>query len=159
MGAQYINYVGPPQNDIWEVGQQTTDVAGNQWLCTGRGFAQQPGTTFELLNGTPAPPAAASVVAPSYSAQTASVAIVVQNTLGTGAEFVGYFTGAASVATFRVGVGPTSPPPTTTVTTTANVGAAPAVGLYTVSCIRSGRVLLFISGNTSERSKRASNRP
>ena len=65
-----------------------------------------------------APPNAASVYAPaSYTAATASVATVVQNTLGYDAQFVAYFQGAASVATVQIGVGATSPPPVVTVAT------------------------------------------
>src|ERR1039458_2975138 len=44
------------------------------------------------------PPSSASV-ATGYGANTASVAPIVQNTLGYDALFVGYFQGAASVAT------------------------------------------------------------
>ena len=65
-----------------------------------------------------APPNAASVYAPaSYTAQTASVATIVQNTLGYDAQFVAYFQGAASVATVQIGTGATSPPPVVTVAT------------------------------------------
>lgn len=74
--------------------------------------------SLQVPNIVTAPPSAASVYAPaSYTAQTASVATVLQNTLGYDAMFVAYFQGAASVASFQVGVGPTSPPPTTTVAT------------------------------------------
>ncbi len=63
-----------------------------------------------------APPSSASVFAPaSYVAQTASVATVVQNTLGYDAQFVAHFQGAASVASFQVGVGATNAPAATTV--------------------------------------------
>ena len=59
----------------------------------------------------------ASVFAPaSYTAQTASVATVIQNTLGYDANFVAYFQGAASVATFQVGVSATTPVPVSAVT-------------------------------------------
>ena len=65
-----------------------------------------------------APPSSASVYAPaSYTANTASVATVVQNTLGYDAMFTAYFQGAASVGTFQVGVGPTSSVAMTTVST------------------------------------------
>lgn len=66
-----------------------------------------------------APPSTASVFAPaSYTAQTASVATVVQNTLGYDAMFVGYFAvSSASVATFQVGVGPSVPVTMSTVAT------------------------------------------
>lgn len=73
---------------------------------------------FSSPNIVTAPANAASVYAPaSYTATTASVATVVQNTLGYDANFVAYFQGAASVATFQIGTGATSPPPTTTVAT------------------------------------------
>lgn len=64
-----------------------------------------------------APPSSASVFAPgSYTANTASVATIVQNTLGYDATFTGYFTAtSASVATIRVGVGPTATPTMTTI--------------------------------------------
>jgi hypothetical protein len=65
-----------------------------------------------------APPSSASVYAPaSYTANAASVATVVQNTLGYDANFVAYFQGTASVATFRVGTGATATPAMTTVAT------------------------------------------
>jgi hypothetical protein len=65
-----------------------------------------------------APPSSASVYAPaSYTANTASVATVVQNTLGYDCNFVAYFQGAASVATFQIGTGPTATPPVVTVAT------------------------------------------
>src|ERR1035437_6151774 len=65
-----------------------------------------------------APPSSASVYAPaSYTANAASVATVVQNTLGYDANFVAYFQGAASVATFQIGTGPTATPPVVTVAT------------------------------------------
>src|SRR5665213_2923202 len=130
MGANYINYPGPPNSDIWEVNQKTTDSVGNTWVCTGRGVAGQPGTWFQQI-GEPtgkvvtSPPNSASVYAPaSYTAHSASVATVVQNTLGYDAQFVAYFQGAASVASFQVGTGSTSPPSATTVSsnnTTATV--------------------------------------
>ena len=128
MGAKYINYVGPPNSDIWEVGQQTTDVNGNQWLCTGRGIAPQ-STAFQLISESgsgvvsgstvvTAPPSSASVYAPaSYTSHTASVATIVQNTLGYDCQFVAYFQGACSVATFQVGVSSSATPPMTTVST------------------------------------------
>jgi hypothetical protein len=63
-----------------------------------------------------APPNSASVFAPaSYTAATASVATVVQNTLGYDAQFVAYFQGAASVASFLVGVGSSATPAMVTV--------------------------------------------
>jgi len=73
-----------------------------------------------------APANAASVYAPaSYTAQTASVATIVQNTLGYDANFVAYFQGAASVATFQVGVSATTPPTAPAVTTVAtNISSA-----------------------------------
>jgi hypothetical protein len=78
-----------------------------------------------------APPNSASVFAPaSYTAQTASVATVVQNTLGYDAEFVGYFsTSSSSVATFQVGVGAASPPAMTVVATSVTNTAANTVSL------------------------------
>ncbi len=63
-----------------------------------------------------APPASASV-ANTYGPNTASVTTVVQNKLGYDAMFVGYFSGAASVATFQVGVSSASVVPVTTVAT------------------------------------------
>jgi hypothetical protein len=133
MGANYINYAGPPNSDIWEVGQSTTDVNGNQWLCTGRGIAPQ-STTFRLVSEsgagvvsgstlTTSPPNSASVYAPaSYTANTASVATVVRNTLGYDAQFTAYFQGAASVATFQIGVGSSATPAMTTVATSNTSG-------------------------------------
>jgi hypothetical protein len=62
-------------------------------------------------------PAASASVATGYGANTASVATVVQNTLGYDALFVGYFQGAASVVTFQIGTGSTATPAMTTVAT------------------------------------------
>ena len=52
MPEKYITYAGPPVHGIWEVGQSTTDVNGDEWLCTQRGVAGQPGTSF-LQTSTP----------------------------------------------------------------------------------------------------------
>ena len=53
MSSQYITYSGPPTNGIWELGQQATDVDGNEWLCTARGVAGQPGTSFLQISTPP----------------------------------------------------------------------------------------------------------
>lgn len=78
-----------------------------------------------------APPNSASVFAPaSYTINTASVATVVQNTLGYDAQFVAYFsTSSASVASFQVGVGSTNPPAMVTVAATVTNAAANTVSL------------------------------
>ena len=65
-----------------------------------------------------APPNSASV-ANGYGANTASVATVVQNTLGYDSHLTAYFYGAASVATFVTGVGAATPVAMQTVNTTA----------------------------------------
>ena len=52
MPSGYITYAGPPNQGIYEVGQESVDVNGNTWLCTARGVAGQPGTTF-LQTSTP----------------------------------------------------------------------------------------------------------
>ena len=71
-----------------------------------------------------APPSCASVYAPaSYTVQTASVATVLQNSLGYDAQYVAYFQGAASVAAIQIGTGPTNPPHTVTVTPGITVGS------------------------------------
>ena len=73
---------------------------------------------FSSPNIVTAPANSASVFAPaSYTATTASVATVVQNTLGYDCIFTAYFQGAASVASFLVGVGSTATPAMTTVAT------------------------------------------
>lgn len=61
---------------------------------------------------------AASVYAPaSYTAGAASVATVIQNTLGYDAVYTAYFQGSCSVASFQVGVSSTNPPLPVTVAT------------------------------------------
>ena len=64
-------------------------------------------------------PAGSASVANGYGANTASVATVVQNTLGYDAHLTAYFYGAASVVTFNTGVGASAPVPMQTVNTTA----------------------------------------
>lgn len=78
-----------------------------------------------------APPNSASVFAPaSYSVNTASVATIVQNTLGYDAQYVGYFaTTSASVATFQVGVSSTTPPAMISVATNVTDTGANTVTL------------------------------
>lgn len=78
-----------------------------------------------------APPNSASVFAPaSYTSNTASVATIVQNTLGYDAQYVAYFaTTSASVATFQVGVGSTTPPAMTSVATNVTDNGANTVTL------------------------------
>ena len=72
--------------------------------------------SLQVPNIITAPANSASLYAPaSYTANTASVATVVQNTLGYDAQYVAYFQGAASVATFQVGVGSSATPNMTTV--------------------------------------------
>lgn len=57
MPSGYIPYPGPPQNItpttgcVWELGQQAVDSNGTVWICTGRGFAGQPGTAFLEVGG------------------------------------------------------------------------------------------------------------
>lgn len=92
-------------------------------------------TTFQSF-----PPASASVFAPaSYSVNTASVATVVQNTLGYDALFTGYAVVAnpttnqlgASVASFLLGVGPSTlvaPVAVVTGYTASSVGTVAASG-------------------------------
>ena len=98
----------------------STSVNG---AVTDTAVAGQPGwnigvDSFQAPTIVTAPPSSASVFAPaSYTSQAASVATVVQNTLGYDAEFVAYFQGTASVATFQVGVGATATPAMTTVAT------------------------------------------
>ena len=106
--ASYLTYVGPPTAGIWEVGQETTDVAGNTWLCTQRGVAGQPGTAF-LQIGEPT-----NITSASNSASVAaSVNVAIYNNLGYDAVIGAYLNiTAASVVTVSVGVGSTSPPTT-----------------------------------------------
>ena len=74
--------------------------------------------SLQVPNIVTAPANSASVFAPaSYTMNTASVATVVQNTLGYDAEFTAFFQGSPSVATFQVGVGASSPVSMTTVAT------------------------------------------
>lgn len=60
-------------------------------------------------------PPASTTLANTYGGHTASVATIVQNTLGYDVQAVAYFTGSASVASFLVGVSSTTPPAQTTV--------------------------------------------
>ncbi len=111
-----------PLSRSWSFPQTATEsTAGEQTTHTaptnGPGFVLN-ADGFSSPTVVTAPPNAASVYAPaSYTAQTASVATVVQNTLGYDAHFTAYFQGACSVATFQVGVGSTSTPPVVTVAT------------------------------------------
>ena len=111
-----------PLSRSWIVPQTVNESTANDQIThtaqsTGPGFIANL-DALSVPNIVTAPANAASVFAPaSYTANTASVATIVQNTLGYDANFVAYFQGAASVATFQIGVGATSPPPTTTVAT------------------------------------------
>src|ERR1035437_4986950 len=89
-----------------------TAVAGD--VTTVTPSATQPGfsaglDSLQVPTIVTAPPTSASVYAPaSYTVNTASVATVVQNTLGYDANFVAYFQGSASVVTFQVGTAATA---------------------------------------------------
>ncbi len=93
------------------VNEQTTHTA----QTGGPGFVLN-ADALSVPNIVTAPANSASVYAPaSYTANTASVATIVQNTLGYDALFTGYFFGSPSVATFTVGVGSTATPAMTAV--------------------------------------------
>ena len=76
-----------------------------------------PTDTFSfVVNNVNTAPAASSNANVTYNTNTASVATVVQNTLGYDAMLIGFFNVAsASVASCQLGVGPVSPVPMTTV--------------------------------------------
>ncbi len=112
-----------PLNRFWSQpnsGFSSTSVNGvvTDTVPTGAPGYQLAADYISAPTLTTAPPSSASVYAPaSYTQFTASVATVVQNTLGYDALFTAYFQGAASVATFQIGVGPTATPSATTVAT------------------------------------------
>ena len=111
----------------WQVPETSTEVNGTTVVHTavtgGAGFILN-ADAISVPNLVTAPANSASVYAPaSYTANTASVATVVQNTLGYDAEFVAYFQGAASVATFQVGVSSSATPAMTTVATSVTNSA------------------------------------
>ena len=109
-----------PLSRQWSVPDSSTTVVTGTSVTTtpttgGAGFNAGL-DSLQVPNIVTAPANSASVYAPaSYIAQTASVATVVQNTLGYDAMFTGYFFGSPSVATFTIGVGATSPVAMTTV--------------------------------------------
>ena len=109
-------------NRQWTYPQSATESSSNNAVTVvaptgGQGFVLN-ADGFSSPNIVTAPANSASVYAPaSYTATTASVATVVQNTLGYDCMFTAYFQGAASVASFLVGVGSTATPAMTTVAT------------------------------------------
>ena len=112
-----------PLSRQWSYPQTVTETIAND-AVTHAVPVGQPGYVLNAdyvssINLVTAPANSASVYAPaSYVAQTASVATVVQNTLGYDALFVAYFYGSPSVATFQTGVGSSSPVSMTTVSGT-----------------------------------------
>ena len=112
MATNYLPYAGPPTSDIWEVGQTTTDAVGNTWLCTGRGFGGQPGTSF-LQTGSATEPTTIITAPPNSASVAASVGVAVHNTLGYDAILGAYLNvTAASVTSVSVGVGSAATPTT-----------------------------------------------
>ena len=102
------------------------DTVTNAAPAGGPGFVLN-ADGFSSPNIVTAPANSASVFAPaSYTANTASVATVVQNTLGYDCIFTAYFQGAASVASFSVGVGSSATPAMTTVATSITAATTQA---------------------------------
>ena len=108
---------------FWSVPANATDIATTNSTVETSALPNGPGfsaglDSLQVPNIVTAPASSASVYAPaSYTAHAASVATVVQNTLGYDAIFTAYFQGAASVASFSVGVSSSATPPMTTVST------------------------------------------
>jgi hypothetical protein len=119
----------------WSYPQTTTTTEANEAVTV----AAQSGAPGFILNAdgfsspniVTAPPNSASVYAPaSYTANAASVATIVQNTLGYDALFIGYFQGTASVATFSVGVGSSATPAMVTVATNQSSPSGTILGSW-----------------------------
>lgn len=116
----------------WSYSATTTTTQSGETVTVAPPDANSPGfnlnaDSISVPTLVTAPPSSASVYAPgSYTANTASVATVVQNTLGYDAVFTGYFTAtSASVATIRVGVGATATPTMQTVVVNQSATSGP----------------------------------
>lgn len=93
MGVPYIPYAGPPNSGIWEIGQTTVDVNGNEWLCKARGVANQPGTVFIAVGGSSSNIPAADLVQVAEPTGIAAVDTVAINTAITTANASTYAAG------------------------------------------------------------------
>jgi hypothetical protein len=129
MPTNYLKHAGPPTGfEVWEAGQSCIDINGDEWICTARGSANQPGTAFLLCSvpdtsGTVLVGSSASVsgslsgatliTAPPSSASVAiTINTPVQNTLGYDAMLVVFVkVTAATSATILAGVSSVSIPP------------------------------------------------